>query len=80
MNLFRTITVPRKNAEKRTNIKVSFDMDDARKKVGEPRNSKKAKEKESAIAREMQKRGFSHSQIAKYLGYSVSTIKRRLGR
>lgn len=48
--------------------------------IGRANCSKKWKDREAVIAREMQRQGFSQAQIADYLGCSVSTVKRRLKR
>ncbi|MHA2143451.1 MAG: helix-turn-helix domain-containing protein [Candidatus Thorarchaeota archaeon] len=80
MNLFRTKIEPKANREESPETEVLFDIDKAIEKVGRPNCSEKWKDREAVIAREMRKQGFSNSQIAEYLGYSLSTIKRRLRR
>jgi DNA-directed RNA polymerase specialized sigma24 family protein len=78
MSFKRAETERRKNLAESPRIEVLFDLDDAIEKVGKPSNSKKWRDREAVIAREMQKQGFSQPQIAEYLGCSRSTVKRRL--
>jgi DNA-binding NarL/FixJ family response regulator len=78
--LSRISIEPRKDPRESPRIEVLFNLDDAIKKVGKPNCSEKWKDKEAVIAREMRKQGFSCTQIAEYLGYSISTVKRRLRR
>jgi DNA invertase Pin-like site-specific DNA recombinase len=80
MSYFRTKIEPKPKPKESPEIDVSFDIDDAIQKVGKPNRSEKWRDREAIVAREMQKQGFSQSQIGKYLGYSRSTVKRRLNR